>query len=151
MDMKEITPGTELGVSDWLEIDQALIDRFADLTKDWQFIHVDPARAAETSLGGTVAHGFLTLSLASHLLAQAVPRIGDGVREGLNYGFDRLRFLAPVPAGARIRGRFRLKGVQERGPGVRLVTLEMTIEIQGGERPALVAEWLTMQRLETMD
>ncbi len=151
MDMKEIAPGMELGLSDWLEIDQALIDRFADLTKDWQFIHVDPVRAAETSLGGTVAHGFLTLSLASHLLAQAVPTIGDGVREGLNYGFDRLRFLAPVPAGARIRGRFRLKGVQERGPGVRLLTLEMTIEIQGGERPALVADWLTMQRLDTSD
>lgn len=149
MNLKTLPPGTELGCSDWLTIDQPLIDRFADLTRDWQDIHVDPVRAAASPLGGTVAHGFLTLSLASHFLAQAVPALGEGVREGLNYGFDRLRFVAPVKAGARVRGRFRLTGIEPRGPGWRLLRLGLTVEIAQGARPAVVADWLVLQRLET--
>lgn len=141
-------PGTILGVSDWFLIDQARIDRFADLTEDRQFIHVDPARAArDTPFGGTIAHGFLTLSMASHFLEQAVPEIGS-TRESLNYGFEKLRFLSPVPAGARVRGRFSLQRVDARGPDARLITLSLTVETEGSERPALVADWLIMQRLD---
>ncbi len=100
--------GREAGASSWITLDQAVIDRFADLTGDRQFIHVDPGRAAaETPFGGTIAHGFLTLSLLSRMGAEALPPLAGRVR-GINYGFDRVRFLAPVPAGGRVRGRFVL-------------------------------------------
>lgn len=136
--------GSELGVSDWLTMDQARIDAFADVTEDHQFVHVDPERArAETPFGGTIAHGLLTLSMIVRLCLDAVPDI-EGRRMMLNYGFDRIRFPAPVPSGSRIRARTVLAGVEERKPGQILVTLDVTIEIEGGERPAVVAEWLSL-------
>jgi acyl dehydratase len=136
--------GQEVGVSKWFEVSQARIDAFADCTEDRQFIHVDPKAAAATPFGGTIAHGFLTLSLASAMSYDAVAPL-DGVVMGVNYGFDKLRFVAPVPAGARIRGRFRLLSAEDKGGGRWLLKHELTIEIEGGEKPALIAEWLGMQ------
>jgi len=136
--------GEEVGVSRWFTVDQAKIDAFADATEDWQFIHVDPDKAKQTPLGGTIAHGFLTLSLASAMSYDAVPPL-DGVAMGLNYGFDKLRFLAPVPAGSRVRGRFRLLSVEDKGRGRWLIKHELTVEIEGSDKPALIAEWLGMQ------
>jgi acyl dehydratase len=136
--------GREIGVSRWFEIDQARIDAFADITEDRQFIHVDPERAKQTPLGGTIAHGFLTLSLASAMSYDCVPPL-EGVAMGLNYGFDKLRFLAPVPAGSKVRGRFRLLSADDKGGGRWLLKHELTVEIEGADKPALVAEWLGMQ------
>ena len=136
--------GQEAGVSRWFEIDQARIDAFADVTEDRQFIHVDPEAARQTPFGGTIAHGFLTLSLASAMSYDAVKPL-DGVVMGVNYGFDKLRFLAPVPAGARIRGRFKLLSAEDKGAGRWLIKHELTIEIDGADKPALIAEWLGMQ------
>ena len=144
----EARVGEEIGVSDWVTIDQPMIDAFADLTGDHQFIHVDPDRAAETPFGGTIAHGFMTLSLLTWFAAGVRPRI-EGTRHSVNYGFDRLRFVAPVPSGARIRGRFRLTALEERVPGEITQHYEVTVEIEGGERPALVADWITRAFLET--
>lgn len=136
--------GSELGVSDWLAVDQTRIDAFADVTEDHQFVHVDPERArAETPFGGTIAHGLLTLSLIVRLCLDAVPEI-EGRRMMLNYGFDKIRFPAPVPSGSRIRARTVLADVEERKPGQILVQLDVTIEIEGEERPAVVAEWLSL-------
>jgi acyl dehydratase len=139
--------GHETGVSDWLTVGQERIDAFADLCGDHQFIHVDPVRAAGTPMGGTVAHGFLTLSLLSCLAAGARPRI-EGTRHSVNYGFDRLRFVAPVPAGARIRARFTLAALDETRPGEVSLAWDVSVEIEGGERPALAARWLTRSYLE---
>ena len=136
--------GTEVGVSSWIEIDQARIDAFADITEDRQFIHIDPAAAAQTPFGGTIAHGFLTLSLASAMSYDAVAPL-EGVVMGVNYGFDKLRFLAPVRAGSRVRGRFRLLSAEDKGGGRWLLKHELTVEIEGGDKPALIAEWLGMQ------
>lgn len=136
--------GREIGVSRWFEVDQARIDAFADITEDRQFIHVDPERAKQTPLGGTIAHGFLTLSLASAMSYDCVPPL-QGVAMGLNYGFDKLRFLAPVPAGSKVRGRFRLLSAEDKGGGRWLLKHELTVEIDGADKPALVAEWLGMQ------
>ena len=136
--------GQEVGVSRWIEVSQARIDAFADCTEDHQFIHVDPEAARATPFGGTIAHGFLTLSLASAMSYDAVPPL-DGVVMGVNYGFDKLRFLAPVPAGSRIRGRFRLLAAEDKGQGRWLLKHELTVEIEGGDKPALIAEWLAMQ------
>lgn len=133
--------GREIGISDWRQIDQAVIDAFAELTLDHQFIHVDPVRAAATAFGGTVAHGFLTLSLLSNFRRQAVPPIAGAIMT-VNYGIERLRFLAPVRAGARVRGRFTLKDLRERKPREWLLVLEVRVEIEGADRPALSAEWL---------
>lgn len=135
--------GTEVGVSSWIEIDQARIDAFADITNDHQFIHVNPELAAQTPFGTTIAHGFLTLSLASGMSYEAVPPL-DGVVMGVNYGFDKLRFLAPVPVNSKVRGRFKLMSVEDKGGGRWLVKHELTVEIEGGEKPALIAEWLAM-------
>lgn len=136
--------GTELGVSDWFLIDQARIDAFADATEDHQFVHVDPERARnETPFGGTIAHGLLTLSMIVRLCLDAVPEI-ENRRMLLNYGFDKIRFPAPVKVGRRIRARTRLADAQERKPGQILVRLDVTIEIEGEDRPALVAEWLSL-------
>jgi acyl dehydratase len=135
--------GQVLGVSEWLTIDQAMIDKFADATSDHQFIHVDPERARETQLGGTVAHGFLTLSLMSTLMDQTdLPRI-DGVRMGLNYGGNRCRFLTPVRSGKRIRAHFKLIDFDEKRPGQFQQTLEYSVEIEGEDKPALIAEWIS--------
>ena len=134
----------EVGVSKWFEIDQARIDAFADTTEDWQFIHVDPEAAKQTPFGGAIAHGVLTLSLASAMSYDAVKPL-DGVVMGVNYGFDKLRFLAPVPAGSKVRGRFRLLSAEDKGGGRWLIKHELTVEIEGGDKPALIAEWLGMQ------
>jgi acyl dehydratase len=134
--------GEEIGVSDWLTLHQDRIDAFADLCGDHQFIHVDPARAAATPFGGTIAHGFLTLSLLTWFAMGVRPRI-EGTRLSVNYGLDRLRFVAPVPAGSRVRGRFRLTSLEESKPGEITQHYEVTVEIEGNDRPALVADWIT--------
>jgi len=141
--------GQEVGVSGWLAVDQSMIDAFAELTDDHQFIHVDPERArAETGFGGTIAHGFLTLALLPAMARTGRPAIA-GVRMGLNYGFDRIRFLTPVPAGARLRGRFFLAALEERARGEVTLAWDVTVEIEGAERPALVARWLSRQYVDT--
>jgi acyl dehydratase len=134
--------GMEVGVSDWLEIGQAQIDTFADLCGDHQFIHVDPVRAAEANFGGTIAHGFYTLSLLTYFAQGVRPRI-VGTRHSVNYGFDRVRFVAPVRPGVRIRARFRLSRIEEREPGEITQHYAVTVEIEGEERPAVLAEWST--------
>jgi len=139
--------GQEVGLSRWITVDQARIDAFARVTEDEQFIHVDPERAKATPFGGTIAHGFLTLSLASAMSYDAVPPL-DGVVMGVNYGFDKLRFLAPVPAGSKVRGRFRLLSAEDKGEGRWLLKHELTIEIEGADKPALIAEWLGMQMVK---
>ena len=136
--------GQEVGVSKWFEVDQARIDAFAKITEDEQFIHVDPEAARATPFGGTIAHGFLTLSLASAMSYDAVKPL-QGVVMGVNYGFDKLRFLAPVPAGSRVRGRFKLLAADDKGGGRWLLKHEVTVEIEGADKPALIAEWLGMQ------
>ena len=133
--------GSEVGVSSWLTIDQARIDAFAEATEDRQFIHTDPSAAAQTPFGGTIAHGFLTLSLLSRMAADAM-LIPDGVRMAVNYGLDRVRFLAPVRSGSRVRGRFTLDSIEEKVPGQVLMRHIVTVEIEGEERPALTAAWL---------
>lgn len=134
--------GTELGVSEWVTVTQEMIDMFAECTDDHQWIHVDPARAAaETPFGGTIAHGFLTLSLGSKFVYEVVGALPGQVM-GINYGFEKLRFLSPVRAGARVRGRFALKHIRKRKPTELLRALDFTVEIEGQDTPALVAEWL---------
>jgi acyl dehydratase len=133
--------GGEVGVSSWLTIDQARIDAFADATDDHQFIHVDPAAAAQTPFGGTIAHGFLSLSLLSRMAAEGM-LIPDGVKMAVNYGFDRVRFLAPVKSGKRVRGRFTLDSIEEKAPGQWLLRHIVTVEIEGEDKPALTAAWL---------
>jgi len=135
--------GSETGVSDWIEIGQSRIEAFADVTEDWQFIHVDPQAAAATPFGGTVAHGFLTLSLLSRMAADAMLR-PDDVKMGVNYGFEKVRFLAPVRSGRRIRGRFRLDRFEEKGPGRYQFVHAVTVEIEDEDKPALIAEWIGM-------
>ncbi|WP_207762428.1 MaoC family dehydratase [Niveispirillum lacus] len=135
--------GAELGRSDWLIVDQGMIDRFADLTGDHQFIHVDPVRAAATPLGGTVAHGFLTLSLLGAMGMEMVPPL-DNVAMIFNYGFDKLRFITPVRSGNRIRGILTLLAVETRGKGQYLMRYGVTVEAEGEVKPALAAEWLVM-------
>lgn len=136
--------GQEIGVSDWIEINQARIDAFAKVTEDHQFIHVDPEAARHTPFGGTIAHGFLSLSMLSRMGA-GVDFFLDGVIMVVNYGFEKVRMVAPVRSGKRIRGRFVLKDVVERGPKQYLVTLTATVEIEGEDKPALVADWLSLQ------
>ena len=135
--------GSEVGISGWIIIDQARIDAFAGATEDRQFIHVDPEAAARTPFGGTVAHGFLTLSLISRMGADAMlfPR---GLAMAVNYGLDRVRFLAPVRSGKRVRGRFRLDSMEEKAPGQVLLRHSVTVEIEGESKPALSAEWLCL-------
>ena len=135
--------GTET-VSDWVEVTQAMIDQFADATGDHQFIHVDPERAAQTPFGGTIAHGFLTLSLMP-LLSSKVPDRPElaGTKMGVNYGGERVRFLTPVRSGSRVRGRFKLLSFDEKKPGQFQQSTEFTVEIEGAAKPALVAEWIS--------
>jgi acyl dehydratase len=134
--------GNEIGVSAWTTIDQPMIDAFAKLTGDQQFIHVDPVRAAALPLGGTIAHGFLTLSLLSNMAYQVCPTI-EGVRFPLNYGFNRLRFVAPVPVGSRVRAHFVLQKAEAIDAAQRQIVYDVSVEIEGQTKPALVAEWLT--------
>jgi len=132
--------GQEVGVSPWVEVDQARIDTFAKAINDFQWIHVDPERAKGSPFGGTIAHGFLTLSLLSHL-SERTFSFSDR-RMGVNYGLNRVRFTSPVPSGARVRARFTLAKFEPiEGNGVQ-VTWNVTVEIEGKDKPALVAEWI---------
>jgi acyl dehydratase len=133
--------GSEIGVSGWLLIDQAAIDAFADVTQDHQFIHTDPEAAAQTPFGGTIAHGFLTLSLLSRMAADVMLR-PESVSMAVNYGFERVRFIAPVRSGSRVRGRFVLLGAHEKNPGQWQFVHQVTVEIEGGDKPALTADWI---------
>jgi acyl dehydratase len=133
--------GTELGPTTWLEVTQERIDAFAAATDDPQWIHVDPARAAEGPFGTTIAHGFLTLSLCLPLLSEVLPQRRSGM--ALNYGLNRVRFPAPVPSGARIRGRFRVLSLEETALGEK-ATIEATVECEGVEKPVCVAELLSL-------
>jgi len=133
--------GSEIGLSDWILIDQARIDAFADITEDHQFIHVDPERAAKTPFRGTVAHGFLTLSLLSRM-AEGVMLRPESLRMAVNYGFDKVRFMAPVKSGKRVRGRFKMLSAEEKRANQWQITYEVTVEIEGEEKPALIADWI---------
>ena len=133
--------GTDIGTSDWITVDQLRIQAFADATEDQQFIQVDPAAAAHTPFGGTIAHGFLTLSLLSRMAAD-VMLAPDTLKMAVNYGLDRVRFIAPVRSGKRIRGQFTLDGLDEKAPGQLLVRHTVTVEIEGEAKPALTAQWL---------
>ena len=135
--------GEEVGVSDWIMLDQPRIEAFAEATEDRQFIHVDPASAAQTPFGGTIAHGFLTLSLLSRMAAEAM-LVPDVIKMIVNYGLDRVRFLAPVRSGKRVRGRFTLDSVEQKAPGQLLMRHLVTVEVEGEEKPALTATWLTL-------
>lgn len=136
--------GEDLGCSDWKLVDQAMIDAFADLTGDHQFIHVDPVAASQTPFGGTIAHGFLTLSLLAMLRPPGAIEL-QGAKMGVNYGSDKVRFLQPVRSGSRVRARHKLLAIDDKGAGRWLITNEITIEIEGEEKPALIAHWLGMQ------
>ena len=142
--------GQEIGVTRWFSMDQDRINAFADCTEDWYFIHTDPTKAAaETPWGGTIAHGFLTASLLSAMAYDVIPPI-TGVQHGVNYGFDKLRFVSPVPTGSRVRGRFVLSRCDTSKPGEITLTYGVTIEIEGqevaaGGRPAVVADWVARQ------
>ena len=135
--------GTELEPSPWLEITQERVNQFADATNDHQFIHVDPEKAAETPFGGPVAHGFLSLSLLSYLNAQNAI-VPENMVMGINYGSDKVRYLAPVRVGKRIRSRQKVLEVTEKKPGQWLFKNAVTVEIEGEETPALIAEILSM-------
>ena len=133
--------GQMVGTSGWIEVGQDRITAFADATDDHQFIHVDPVAASAAGFGGTIAHGFLSLSLLSRMAAD-VMLIPDTTRMAVNYGLDRVRFLAPVKAGKRVRGHFTLDGVDEKAPGQLLIRQTVSVEIEGEDKPALTAQWL---------
>lgn len=132
--------GEAIGTSDWFLIDQERINHFADTTEDHQFIHVNPAMAKLTPFGGTIAHGFLTLSMLSPLMESACEK--PQVQMSINYGFNKLRFLNPVKSGQRIRGHFKLLELVEKRPGQWQQTMEATIQIEGEDKPAMIAEWI---------
>jgi acyl dehydratase len=138
--------GEAVRVSDWLRVEQETIDRFAAATQDFDWIHTDPERARkESPFGGTIAFGFWTVSMLTYFLRQATGSpYPSGARYGMNYGFDRVRLAAPVPVGSRIRGSFRLVSVEGRGEGRYLVTTDSRVEVEGAEKPAMVAQWLIM-------
>lgn len=140
----EALVGTEIGSSEWLEIDQDRINTFADVTEDQQFIHINQELAKKTPFGGTIAHGFLTLSLLSRF-SEDSGLVIEGVKMGINYGFEKIRFLAPVSSGSKVRGRFFLKSVVEKKEGNFLITYQVSVDIEGSDKPALVADWLTLQ------
>lgn len=135
--------GKEVGVSDWIEVDQERINQFADATGDHQYIHVDPERAAQTPFGTTIAHGFLTMSLMVVMGYEGALKLENAVM-GINYGLDKLRFINPVKVGSRIRGRFELMSAEEKKPNHFLLKHAVTVEIEGEDKPALIAEWLGM-------
>ena len=136
--------GTEVGVSDWVVIDQERIDKFADATMDHQFIHVDPEQATP-QLGSTIAHGFLSLSLIAGIpFEQEIGMVLEGTKMGLNYGLDKVRFLSPVPVNSEVRIRMKCMDINEKNPGQYLAKFEVTMEIKDVEKPAYVAEALTM-------
>ncbi|WP_193163781.1 MaoC family dehydratase [Microbulbifer hainanensis] len=136
--------GKTLQTTEWFTVNQEQIDLFAEVTHDHQFIHVDPERAAQTPFGSTIAHGYLTLSLLSHF-AEAFSLLVEDMQMAVNYGFDKVRFIAPVKVDSRIRAHARLLDVTEKKPGQFMLKTEVTVEIEGAAKPALLAEWLTMQ------
>lgn len=138
--------GKTVGTSDWMAVDQTRIDAFADVTEDRQFIHVDPVAARETPFGGTIAHGFLTLSLLSRMVETGLPVL-ERQKMSVNYGFDRLRFLTPVPAGTRVRAHFGLEGITPRQSEQYLLHYQVTVEVEGSDKPALSANWLILSAL----
>ncbi|MDK1375330.1 MULTISPECIES: MaoC family dehydratase [unclassified Sinorhizobium] len=143
--------GKELGVSDWITVTQKTIDSFAEATGDFQFIHTDPVRAAaETPFGGTIAHGFLSLSLLSAMNYNCLPKIREQTM-GINYGFEKVRFVAPVKSGARVRGRFTMADARFRGAGMLMITYDATVEIEGERKPALTATWQTIIQFDPKD
>lgn len=143
--------GQEIGVSDWITVDQTMINQFADATLDHQFIHVDPERAAaESPFGGTIAHGFLTLSLLSAMNFDGIPKIREQTM-GINYGFDRVRFMSPVKSGARVRGNFILSDHRFRGAGMLMMTYDVSVEIENEKKPALTATWITIVQFDPKD
>jgi acyl dehydratase len=132
--------GEAIGTSDWFAIGQDRIDEFAETTEDRQFIHVDPEAAKLTPFGGTIAHGFLTLSMLAPMMDSALEK--PTVKMSVNYGFNKVRFLSPVKSGKRIRGHFKLLELTEKKPGQWQETVEVTVEIEGEDKPALLAEWI---------
>ncbi|MDZ3830315.1 MAG: MaoC family dehydratase [Sphingopyxis sp.] len=141
-EMKKLV-GQPLGSSEWVLVDQDMINKFAEATGDHQFIHIDEEKAKLTPFGGTIAHGFLTLSLFPLLMAKSDCPRPDGVKMGVNYGGNKVRFLAPVRSGKRVRGHFKLLELDEKRPGQWQQTLEFSVEIEGEEKPALIAEWIS--------
>ena len=135
--------GKEIGVSDWFELDQTKINAFADLTEDHMFLHVNPEMAKNTPYGGTIAHGLLTLSMMPVMAYQAMPGV-VGTKMGVNYGYNKVRFMAPVKSGKRIRGHFVVKALEPADGGRLQIVQDVTIEIEGEAKPALAAEWVTM-------
>lgn len=135
--------GQDLGASEWVTVDQEMIDKFADATGDHQFIHVNPEAAKMTPFGTTIAHGFLTLSLMPLLSSKTDMPRPEGVKMGVNYGGNKVRFLAPVKSGSRVRGHFKLLELIEKRPGQYQQTMEFTVEIEGEDKPALIAEWIS--------
>lgn len=133
--------------SGWLLVDQPMIDSFADTTRDWMFIHVDREKAAQTEFGGTIAHGFLLLSLFAPLRTETPRPAIPGLRMGLNYGFDKVRFVNPVRSGRRVRARFTIEALDEVSPGRLREAMNAVLEIEGEDKPAVVATWLTMYLL----
>jgi acyl dehydratase len=143
--------GQELGISDWITVDQTMIDQFANATLDHQFIHVDPERAkAESPFGGTIAHGFLSLSLLSAMNYETMPKIREQTI-GINYGFDKVRFMSPVKSGTRVRGHFTLADSRFRGAGMLMTTYDVSIEIENEKKPALTATWITIVQFDPKD
>lgn len=138
---------TQTHTTDWFEVKQEQINQFADCTLDHQFIHVDPKAAAETQFGSTIAHGFLSLSMLSYF-AESFGTMIQGVYMGVNYGFDKVRFISPVKVNSKIRGTAKLIEAVEKKPGQFMLTTEVTVEIEGSERPALKALWITMQMVK---
>ena len=136
--------GKEVGLTDWIEVDQERINQFADATGDHQYIHLDAERAAQTPFGTTIAHGFLTLSLLSMLSGMGGGLKLENTVMGINYGLDKVRFLNPVKSGAKIHARFVLASAEEKKPGNYLLKHNVTVEIDGEDKPALIAEWLGM-------
>ena len=136
--------GKEVGLTDWIEVDQERINQFADATGDHQYIHLDAERAAQTPFGTTIAHGFLTLSLLSMLSGMGGGLKLENTVMGINYGLDKVSFLNPVKSGAKIRARFVLASAEEKKPGNYLLKHNVTVEIDGEDKPALIAEWLGM-------
>ena len=136
--------GEQIGTSEWIEISQDRINKFADATDDHQFIHVNEEAAKMTPFGGTIAHGFLTLSMIPYLSAESDLPKPDGIKMAVNYGGNKTRFINPVRSGKRIRGHWKLLEMTEKRPGQWQQTVEITIEIEGEEKPALICEWMTM-------
>jgi acyl dehydratase len=133
--------GSDIGTSGWITVDQPRIQAFADATEDQQFIHIDPDAAARTPFGGTIAHGFLSLSLLSRMAADVMLK-PETLKMAVNYGLDRVRFIAPVRSGKRVRGQFTLDSIEEKAPGQLLTRHTVTVEIEGESKPALTAQWL---------